>query len=185
LLLVLAGGCAFALRHGGEDPPEPKVPVSSDPPTSAAPATTASGVRWFGVDVGVRSGCQQLTAVEPQLSCPIPNGTVVYTEVVDAAARYDGVAGPIAGGTATGAPACAAGHAEERAWSRPSSPTAVAGRYSCRVAAGRADLWWSVDDAGLVAHATRADGDLASLFTWWRVHSEPPSPAPNTRREHP
>jgi hypothetical protein len=71
-----------------------------------------------------------------------------------------------------GAPACARGGQEERAWSRPDTPRRVAGRYACRVEQGRAAMWWTVDDRGLLAHAIASNGDLASLFAWWSSHSE-------------
>jgi hypothetical protein len=35
-------------------------------------------------------------------------------------------------------------------------------------------MWWTVDDARVLAYATRSDGDLAALFSWWRAHAEHP-----------
>jgi hypothetical protein len=82
-----------------------------------------------------------------------------------------------AGGSASlasgsGPPACARGAEDERAWSRPAAPPRAVGRYACRIEQGRAAMWWTVDDRGLLAHATATDGDLASLFEWWESHSE-------------
>src|SRR5262245_54709213 len=170
LLLMLAVGAVLAGRHGGSSP------VATPPRT--APVTTAAardehGARPFRVAVGDTTGCQALVAAEPQLSCPLPSGggTVTYTQVDDAAARYRVVVGD-AHAIRDGDAACARGDADERAWSRPSAPTVVAGRYACRAAGSRAELWWTVDDVGLVGHATSANGDLAALFTWWRDHHE-------------
>jgi hypothetical protein len=70
----------------------------------------------------------------------------------------------------TGAPACARGQPDERAWSRPETPDAISGRYRCRLEGGRAAIWWT-DEHGLLAHAVASDGDLAALFDWWRARS--------------
>jgi hypothetical protein len=123
----------------------------------------------FGVDVGDTSGCQTLAGAEPSLLCPIDGGIVEYVQVRDALAEYRLVAGPDDGVAADGEPACADGRGEERAWATPDAPTAVAGRYLCRVVDGRAELWWTVYDDDVLAHASRRDGDLAALFTWWRA----------------
>src|SRR5262245_58169253 len=170
LLLMLVAGVVLAGRR------HPSSSIAASRPTS--PATTVAtraehGARAFAVAVGDTTGCQALVAAEPQLSCPLPSGsgTVTYTQVDDAAARYRVVVGD-ARAIRHGDAACARGDADERAWSRPSAPTVVAGRYACRAAGSRAELWWTVDDVGLVGHATSANGDLAALFTWWRDHHE-------------
>jgi hypothetical protein len=80
--------------------------------------------------------------------------------------------GPGAGRTAAGPPVCARGGEEERAWSRPVAPGRAVGRYACRVERGRAAMWWTVDDRGLLAHAIASNADLGSLFAWWEAHSE-------------
>ena len=69
-------------------------------------------------------------------------------------------------------PACARGGEDERSWSRPEAPSRAVGRYACRVEQGRAAMWWTVDDRGLLVHAIAGDGDLATLFAWWESHSE-------------
>ena len=79
---------------------------------------------------------------------------------------------PATASPSAGEAACARGRDDERSWSRPDAPDRVAGRYRCQVAATRAEMWWTVDDAGVLAHATRTDGDLAALFSWWRARSE-------------
>jgi hypothetical protein len=71
--------------------------------------------------------------------------------------------------THRGPPACASGHDDERAWSRPVAPHRAVGRYRCRIEGGHAALWWT-DEFGIVAHAVAADHDLAQLFAWWRSH---------------
>ena len=81
-------------------------------------------------------------------------------------------AGPGAPAPGARPPACARGAEEERPWSRPAAPRVVAGRYACRVEQGRAAMWWTVDDRGLLAHAVAPDGDLPSLFAWWESHAE-------------
>jgi hypothetical protein len=71
-----------------------------------------------------------------------------------------------------GPSACARGAPEERSWSAPrspGSPTAAIGRYRCSLAKGRAQLVWSSEQTGalVLAIASRADGDLRSLYQWW------------------
>jgi hypothetical protein len=167
LLVMLAAGAVLAGRRSSSSPVHTSSPNS--PPTTVARAE--HGARRFDVAVGATTGCQALVGAEPQLTCPLPAGTVTYTQVDDAAARYRVVVGdahPIRHGDA----ACARGAADERAWSQPSAPTVIVGRYACLAAGGRAEMWWTVDDIGLVGHATRTDGDLAALFTWWRDRHE-------------
>ena len=97
---------------------------------------------------------------------------VEYTQVVNPTTAYRQVAGADDAVAARGDAACATGRPEERAWSRPVAPATTAGRYFCRVADGRAEIWWTVDDAGLLGHAFRRDDDLAALFSWWRARAE-------------
>jgi hypothetical protein len=67
---------------------------------------------------------------------------------------------------------CARGTPDERAWSRPAHPSRVAGRFACRSENGRAAMWWTDTDRGVLAHAIAPDADLARLFAWWLSHSE-------------
>jgi hypothetical protein len=94
---------------------------------------------------------------------------VVYRLVNDGAldGAYRAVAGVPATAARSGTAACAAGHDDERAWSQPSTPTRVAGRYRCTTVHGHAEMWWTDDARGLLAHATAADDGLARLFAWW------------------
>jgi hypothetical protein len=83
-----------------------------------------------------------------------------------ASARYRVEVGDVVAGD--GAPACARGQPDERAWSRPATPSVVAGRYRCVIEQGRAALWWT-NDRGELAHAVAPNRDLAALFAWWRA----------------
>ena len=143
-------------------------------PVTARSTTTVPAVRPFTATVGDTTGCQTLAAVAPQLLCPIPDGTVTYMQVTDLASRIARPREPTTRVAERGDAACARGHDDERAWSRPTrrrrSPAATAAGSPRR----RAEMWWTVDDAGVLAHATRADGDLAALFSWWRAHAEHP-----------
>jgi hypothetical protein len=82
------------------------------------------------------------------------------------AAAYDGrrPAKPRGG---TGPSRCASGKNDERAWSDAATPTTVAGRYRCTLPHGAARIEWTDDARRVLAVATRADGDLRSLYTWW------------------
>jgi hypothetical protein len=84
-----------------------------------------------------------------------------------AAAAYQARMGAVA--ASNGPPACAHGQPDERAWSRPVTPTKVAGRYRCVLEQGQAAMWWT-DDRGRLAHAVAPNGDLATLFNWWRAY---------------
>jgi hypothetical protein len=109
------------------------------------------------------------TVVTTPVSRNLANGIVLETwklGAASAAARYRAEVGDVAPGT--GAPACAHGRPDERAWSRPATPTVVAGRYRCVVEHGRAALWWT-NDRGELAHAVGPNNDLAALFAWWRA----------------
>jgi hypothetical protein len=173
LLLLLAGATAVLAARGSPGPTEAAAsPPRAPSPTAAAPSTAAT-VHAFDRVVGDSSGCQTLAAIEPQLLCALPGGVVTYMQVTDVQGAYsrhvvDVPRDPAAAG------ACATGLPEEGAWSRPASPDLTAGRFACRVDATEAEMWWTVDDAGVLAHAVRRDGDLATLFAWWRAHDEHP-----------
>jgi hypothetical protein len=170
-LVGLAVACGVAVRSAASDPP-------SVPPmrASAAGATSTDAVAprstTFDAAVGDITGCQSLAGAEPQLLCPFPDGVVEYTQVADAATAYRRVAGADDAIAARGEAACATGRSEERAWARPDAPATEVGRYLCRVVGDRAEIWWTVDDAGLLGHAFRRDDDLAALFSWWRSGTE-------------
>jgi hypothetical protein len=190
LAALCAAVLAFALASRDSAPASntKRVPNSTSaattaPPNSSRPKSTGGAVRSFAADVGDRAGCQTLNASEPQLLCPLPGGVVTYTQVADVRAahtRVDRVAdpGPISDGP-TGSPSaaddpCATGRSSSRAWARPQTPQTSAGEYACRTDENVAEIWWTVDDARVFAHAVRHDGDLAELFSWWRTRNEHP-----------
>ncbi|GIU88136.1 MAG: hypothetical protein KatS3mg009_2651 [Acidimicrobiia bacterium] len=159
-----------APRGGGEAGAAPSRPLA--PPSTAGVATgrAAREAAALRALAGAPGTCR--TRVEEggvRLTCPIEHGTVELARPADPAREYRRALGPDDGTRATGPPACAAGRPEERAWSRPDAPAVTAGRYACRVVAGRAEIWWTEDATALLAHATRADGDLAALYEWWRA----------------
>ena len=74
--------------------------------------------------------------------------------------------------SSAGAPGCARGRSDERAWSTPDRPRQVAGRFACGRAQGRATMWWTVADRGVLARADAPNADIAALYGWWLAHSE-------------
>jgi hypothetical protein len=85
---------------------------------------------------------------------------------------YRAGVGALPANARSGPAGCSAGQADERAWSRPAEPTVAVGRFRCVVAEGRAEMWWTDEVRGLVAHARAFDGDLAHLFAWWEARTE-------------
>ena len=67
----------------------------------------------------------------------------------------------------------AVGSAPSHTWSRPSEPQRVVGQFVRRREHGRAAMWWTVTDRGLLVHAVAPDGDPSSVFAWWLSHPEP------------
>lgn len=112
------------------------------------------------------AACVDLVGDVPAVSCMV-DGVQVEAKLF----RPDEVTSAYVSATgarldaATGPPACAAGHEEERSWSRPQAPLRPVGRYACHDGA----MWWT-DDHGVLAHATVPGRDLAQLFAWWRAH---------------
>jgi hypothetical protein len=172
LLALLAVATVLLSTRRSHGAAESGPPPATTSTTRPAP-TTSTTARAFDAVVGDTTGCQTLGAAEPQLLCALPGGVVTYMQVTDVQAAYRRhVADTERGAARSGA--CATGLAEERAWSRPASPDVPVGRFACRVDASAAEMWWTVDDAGVLAHAVRRDGDLATLFAWWRAHDEHP-----------
>jgi hypothetical protein len=179
LLVGLAGAAAVSWALGARGA-TPRSPASLESP-SVAPrpsvrrsVQSTSAAHAFTARVGDTPGCQTLAAAEPQLLCPLPGGVVTYTQVADPRAAYERVPHVLDGSTPSDARACAAGQSEERAWAWPQTPQQVAGRYLCRAGTTAAEMWWTVDDAGILGHAVRRDGDLPALFSWWRARREHP-----------
>jgi hypothetical protein len=128
---------------------------------------------WVASQHRVSSGAVPIaaptTVVTPPVTRHLANGVALEIWKVgpaSAAARYRTAVGDVAPGS--GAPACARGRPDERAWARPATPTVVAGRYRCVIEHGRAALWWT-NDGGELAHAVAPNNDLAALFAWWRA----------------
>jgi len=151
--------------------------VAAPAPSVTAPNTNGSELLRSRVPAGAR--CAEQPGAEAT-RCSTAHVDVDYRVVSSRSVRSVYLAevlpgfsgGPVSLAAGSGPPACARGAEDERAWSRPAAPARAVGRYACRIVAGRAAMWWTVDGPGLVAHATATDGDLASLFAWWESHSE-------------
>jgi hypothetical protein len=142
-------------------------------PSSATPSTIVlSSTAATTTTVPRTRDCRGLSPTRREVRCVIDgielNVQLFAPEAVTTAYRRAiGAAGT--GTTArSGAPACARGLPDERAWSVAASPAMAAGRYQCRVERGRAAMWWTRGDR--LEHAVSRDGDLAALFSWWRTH---------------
>jgi len=139
-------------------------------PAPVSPATHAQAAPDVRAFFGDRS-CHTEPREPAAITCEIA-GVAVEARLVGDDARREYAARSQAHITPRrGAPACALGRDDERAWSRPSTPAVAAGRYRCRIEHGRAAMWWT-DEHGIVAHAVARDGNLARLFAWWRAHRE-------------
>jgi hypothetical protein len=150
LVAVLAVAWLTTSRMGNGPGAADAAPASPSAGADATSApTTTSGVD--GVEVNVRR--MRPAAVGSAYLAAIGIGSAPHT-------------------VGHGDPACSRGGEEERAWSLPAQPRVAVGRYACRIEQGRAAMWWTVADRGLLAHAIAADADLASLFAWWESHSE-------------
>jgi hypothetical protein len=148
---LLAVASAFVVTRGGNaaPPARPERPAT-EPATSTATRPPARAATTH----------------------VIPSGVMETTRPGDLAAAYRRATGGPDEHAASGAPACERGEPDERAWSRPDAPGVVAGRYTCRFTdGGAAEMWWTDEGRGELAHATRRDGDLAALFAWWRAAS--------------
>jgi hypothetical protein len=123
--------------------------------------------------------CHDPTARQLHVQCTLDGVQVDYrlieggsTNPASVNAVYVDAIGSTTSRVGSGPPGCARGGEDERSWSRPSQPRSVVGRFACRHEHGRAAMWWTVADRGLLAHAVASDGDLARLFSWWLSHSE-------------
>jgi hypothetical protein len=118
--------------------------------------------------------CHDPTRRVPHVHCSFDGVEIDYRLIdpVPVEPVYLDAIGSTTRRTESGRPGCAHGAEDERSWSWPSQPSRAAGRFACRREHGRAAMWWTVADRGVLAHAVRADADLASLFAWWLSHSE-------------
>lgn len=127
-----------------------------------------------GVAATPPARCHDPTLREPHVQCVLDGIEVDYRLIKAESVEpmYVDAIGSTTRRIGSGPPGCLDGDEDERSWSRPSQPRRVAGRFACRLEQGRAAMWWTVADRGLLAHAVGADADLASLFAWWLSHSE-------------
>jgi hypothetical protein len=176
LVGVLAVGWFETARMGRTDAltePKDTTVLSPLPPTTTS-GSRADAVLMHLLPAGAQ--CHDQDRSRAVTRCEVAGIDVDYRLVGADRVRsvYRAAIGASAGAPrpAHGPPACARGAEDERAWSRPGTPVRVAGRYACRVEQGKAAMWWTVADRGLVAHSTAPDGDLPSLFAWWESHSE-------------
>lgn len=183
-LLGLLGAGYLLLGTLGSDGPGAAAPTEA--PRSSGPASSVPG-RAPGDGLAERlpgslaARCRPAPGLDPvahDAAVCTPGGRVVRLELraftsVDALrARYRAVAGGEHG--ARGAPRCARGEPEERAWAAPVAPRRPQGRYVCRLEGGEgaAALWWTSEGTLVMGHAVAPDDDLAALFAWWRAAPE-------------
>ncbi len=164
LVASLAAGWLAVSRHAstGARSVEPHAPA--DAPSVAQPAS-ADPLR-ARLPPGLT--CTDASSAAPAVRCTIDGVDVEITLLGRGAdAAYRRAAHATTRPAAGGAPECAHGRPDERAWSRPSAPARAVGRYRCTFEHGRAAMWWT--DDGLLVHATAPNAELARLFTWWRA----------------
>ena len=166
----LLAGAYLHLARDGSTPAE-RDPGVSARPSATSPASTrpaAVPTATLRAALGDADRCRDVPGDEPAVRCRSEHGSVQYSRPRSLAEAYRRAIGPNGrGGERRASSACAGGQPEERAWSRPHSPTVTAGRFACKVVDGHAHLWWTEAATGVLAHATRADGDLGALFAWW------------------
>jgi hypothetical protein len=164
-IAVLGATALYSARSGSNAPPPSSNLTTSD--STARPPADTSALRSVVADA---ESCSDRVDPVPTIECTLDGSEVEYRLVgtgalVDA---YRARVGTIPQTDRRGPAQCAAGHEDERAWSRPSAPREPAGRYRCVIEQGRAEMWWTDDTRGLLAHARAADDDLARLFAWWQ-----------------
>ena len=135
--------------------------------------------RW--VPAAIAATCEARSVDEPRsivVDCTPGRGVARlryrgFSSVAALRAAY-AAASPRGGGD--GPSACAQGGTEERSWSVAETPSVADGRYRCSLVAGRARLVWSSERSRVLAIASRADGDLRSLYQWWTTVPGPNDP---------
>ena len=169
LVAALAIGWLIVSR-GQEAPTAPR--AAADPSTLSASTTTGRTVdtSQLRAVLGGATGCVDVQGGTPEVTCVIDH-VRVDARLVGTASLLHAYSAAVGARPAArrGPPACATGHDDERAWSRPVAPTRVVGRYRCRLEGERAAIWWT-DDHGVLAHAVTADHDLSHVFAWWSTH---------------
>jgi len=170
---ALVVGLAFAWMWVGRSTPAPRAVAprtTSVVSSTGAPAEPSVGVpRWIPTAIRATCAAREGADREVVIDCTPGRGVVqlryrgfdsvaALRVAYDAASPRDGGAGPAL---------CARGMGEERSWSVSATPTVSHGRYRCLLVEGRARLVWSSERSRVLATATRADGDLRSLYEWW------------------
>lgn len=165
-------------------------PAPASAPVSIATSTTVARTqpqaenvvtvpRW--VPAAIAATCEARGVDESQsivVDCTPGRGVARlryrgFSSVASMRAAYD-AASPRGGGD--GPSECARGGKEERSWSVAEAPSEPNGRYRCSLVAGRARLVWSSERSRVLAIASRADGDLRSLYEWWTTVPGPNDP---------
>jgi hypothetical protein len=202
-LVVVLGVAWIAVgqQGSGEAAPEPKPRETRDtraprtattvvPPPPVSVERIVAMPAW--VPTALAATCRaRARGVQVVVDCNPGRGVVSlrYRSVASVAALRTAFArAGTTGRPGTGPPVCAEGGAEERAWSAAAAPTAPLGRYRCSRVAGRARIVWSTEhvgggtdagpDVAVIGVATRADGDLRSLYQWWTTVPGPISFGP-------
>jgi hypothetical protein len=170
-LLAAASLYFYAHARRGAPAVSSNAPATSSSLPASASDTNTDRLRAM---VAGSDACSDVVASTPTIHCTLDRAEVEY-RLVGAGAVIDSYragAGPIPGGDRRGPARCAAGLAEERAWSRIGAPKLAVGRYRCALVGGRADMWWTEQDRGLIAHAHASDDDLGGLFAWWQAQAD-------------
>jgi hypothetical protein len=119
------------------------------------------------VDADAGAACAGLSPDRPEVRCVLDGVDLVIRlyRPGTAAAAYRRASG-VDAAAHSGPPTCERGAPDERAWSEPTAPHVIVGRYRCVIENGRAAMWWTRGNR--VAHAVASGRDLRSLFAWWR-----------------
>jgi hypothetical protein len=148
-------------------------------PATAPPVDVVVAVpRWVPADVAATCRARGRSLSGAVVDCTPGRGIdgLLYRAFASVAALRAAYAseGTRAGGG--GPSACAQGTPEERSWSAAGAPARPAGRYRCSRVVGRARLVWTDEAVRVLGVATRADGDLRSLYQWWTTVPGPTAP---------
>lgn len=180
---AVGAGTGTAARDGlGAGPGRATADRSATPgPASVPPGPASAGALLERVPAALASRCRPAPGLDPVADEAVvctPDGGVARLEIRSFAApdalraRYRAVAGEEQGGR--GAPRCAGGEPEERAWAASTDPDILSGRYACHTGdperGDSAEIWWTADASLVIGHAV--GGDLAALFEWWRAAPE-------------
>jgi hypothetical protein len=186
LLVVLAAAWALV----GRGAPHAPGPTRAAPPRLTRPSVTGSPVtgssvsaeiavpRWVPAVVAATCWAHRTSPAVSVVDCTPGRGVVslryrAFASVPALRAAY-AAEGERAGGA--GPSACAQGAPEERSWSVATAPARPAGRYRCSRVVGEARLVWTSEATRVLGVATRADGDLRSLYQWWTTVPGPTTP---------